>query len=88
MANITCGLHFGSATITYIHLCKDFPKSLEYGMARLFAHDARLPFLRCSSVAALQDEMTRDLKEIRSWRFANELTANVSKMVSNQQLSQ
>ena len=47
-------------------------------MARLFADDTNLTFSGCS-LAALQDEMTKDLKGITSWLSANKLTLNVLK---------
>ena len=47
-------------------------------MARLFAYDTNLTFSGCS-LAALQDEMTKDLKGITSWLSANKLTLNVLK---------
>ena len=47
-------------------------------MARLFPEDTNLTFSGCS-LAALQDDMTNDLKGIKSWLSANKLRLNVLK---------
>ena len=80
MASITCGVPQGSilGPLLFLVYVNDFPKSLDYGMARLFADDTNLTFSGCS-LAALQDEMTKDLKGITSWLSANKLTLNVLK---------
>ena len=80
MASITCGVPQGSilGPLLFLVYVNDFPKSLDYGMARLFADDTNLTFSGCS-LAALQDEMTKDLKGITSWLSANKLPLNVLK---------
>ena len=80
MENITCGVPQGSilGLLLFLVYVNDFPKSLDYGRARLFADDTNLTFSGCS-LAALQDEMTKDLKGITSWLSANKLTLNVLK---------
>ena len=64
--------------LIFLVYVNDFPKSLDYGIARLFADDTNLTFWGCS-LAALQDEMTKDLKGIKSCLSANKLTLNVLK---------
>ena len=80
MGNITCGVPQGSilGPLLFLVYVNDFPKSLDYGIARLFADDTNLTFSGCS-LTALQDEMTKDLKGITSWLSADKLTLNVLK---------
>ena len=80
MASITCGVPQGSilGPLLFLVYVNDFPKSLDYEMARLFADDTNLTFSGCS-LAALQDKITKDLKGITSWLSANKLTLNVLK---------
>ena len=62
--------------LLFLVYVNDFPKSLDYGIDKLLANGTNLTFSSCS-LAALQDEMTKDLKEITTWPSANKLTLNV-----------
>ena len=61
MADITCGVPQGSilGPLLFLVFVNDFPKSLDYEIARLFADDTNLTFSGCS-LAALQDDMTKN----------------------------
>ena len=56
----------------------DLSKRLDYGVARLFADDTNSTFSFCS-FSALQNKMSKDVKDIPSWLSVNRLTLNVLK---------
>ena len=67
-------LHF--EPLLFLVYVNDFSKSLDYGIARLFANDTNLTLSGCS-FAALRNEMTNYLKGITSWLSANKLSLAV-----------
>lgn len=67
-------LHF--EPLLFLVYVNDFSKSLDYGIARLFANDTNLTLSGCS-FADLRDEMTKYLKGIKSWLSANKISLGV-----------
>ena len=79
---ITCGVPQGSilGPLLFLIYVNDISKSLDYGVARLFADDTNLTFSG-GSLPVLQEKMAKDLRGIASWLAINKLTLNVLKLI-------